>query len=485
MRSHVDDSPGSAGKRKQPPRPRVRRLDRPLGATRSKFAQRKLAPAELFVGSFLVLVVLGTLGLKLIPGLYTGEPLSWTDAVFTATSAVCVTGLTVVDTATHFTFAGQLLILVLIQIGGLGVLVITSVILAALGARLSLRTEASAAGSRSPIPHVTAGRLIFDIVRFTACIEGLGMLLLYLLWAPRLGWDQAFWPALFHSVSAFCNAGFSTNTPSLIGWRDSPLTIAVISTLIVVGGLGFVTLEELYQRTISRKHRLKRLSVHAHLVLWTSGLLILVGWFFFAMFEWRGTLSNLAAGDKLANALFMSITSRTAGFNTIDYAQASDATNFLTIILMTIGGSPGSTAGGIKTTTFALLGLLAWSRLRSRPTATFAHRSIPEETIQRATGLFVIATAVIVLAVFGLSIIGHTMGGESRFLELMFEAVSAFNTVGLSMGVTPELSFTARWLIILLMLLGRTGPLSIATALTVRLSRSGKYRLAYEDVVVG
>ena len=179
-------------------------------------ARRRLSPAELFIGSFLGLTILGTLCLKLLPGLTYNSPLSGNDAIFTATSAVCVTGLTVVDTATYFTFAGQLVILLLIQLGGLGMLVLTSVIITALGGRPSLRTETLAAGSRQLIPYIPARKLIIDVVRFTFFFEAVGAIWLYGLWAPRYGWQEAIWPAIFHSVSAFCNAGFSTNSTSLM-----------------------------------------------------------------------------------------------------------------------------------------------------------------------------------------------------------------------------------------------------------------------------
>ena len=201
--------------------------------------------------------------------------------------------------------------------------------------------------------------------------------------------------------------------------------------------------------------------------------------------EWNGVLSACSVGNKLSNALFMSVTSRTAGFNSIDYAQATDAANFLTILLMMVGGSPGSTAGGIKTTTFALLGLMAWSRLRSRTSVTFSNRSIPEETVQRAVGLVVVATAAVVMGILLLSSIGDVLRTRDAFLSRTFEVVSAFNTVGLSMGVTADLSDPSRWLIILLMFVGRVGPLSLAAILRLRLAQRGKFRLAHEDVIVG
>ena len=446
---------------------------------------RKLTATEIFTGSFLGLIAAGTLGLKLLPGLYQGPPLGWTDAVFTATSAVCVTGLIVVDTETYFTFAGQLFLLALIQLGGLGMLTLTSMVIAAFGGRPSLRSESVAAGAQQAVPHIPPRALIIDIVRFTLVFEGLGAVALYGVWGPQLGWAEAVWPSVFHSISAFCNAGFSTNADSLVSYRSSPATLLVCSALIIAGGLGFVTIEELKQR-VSRKYQQKRkLSVHTQLVLGCTTVLLLGGWFLFAVFEWNDAFARLSLVDKLTNSWFLSVTARTAGFNTVDYAELSNSANFLTILLMVIGGSPGSTAGGIKTTTVALLGLLAWSRLRSSESVTFADRSIPDETIQRAVGVFVIATGVAVTGMFLLAGIGDLVDKHDLFLVRIFEVVSAVNTVGLSMGLTPNLSTPSRWVIIVLMFVGRVGPLSLASALRVRLARRGKFRLAYEDVVVG
>ncbi len=461
----------------------TRRQDLPSG--RSVVGRRSISPAELFLSSFLALIVLGTVALKTLPSLYRTEPLNWTDAIFTATSAVCVTGLIVVDTATYFTFAGQLVLLILIQLGGLGMLVLTSVIITALGGRPSIHTESMAATSRSVIPHIPARTLIADIVLFTLAIEAAGAIVLYALWVPRLGWQGAIWPSIFHSISAFCNAGFSTHTDSLIGYQDSPVSLYVISLLVILGGLGFVVIEEVLRFAAKRRRLARRLSVHSKLVLVSTAVLVLVPWAMFLLFEWSGVLDGMPLSEKIANAWFMSVTPRTAGFNTIDYADASDSSNFLTIILMMIGGSPGSTAGGMKTTTFVLLAMQAWSRLRSNETVTFAGRSIPEETIQRASGLFVITTGSVVTGVLLLASVGDLAGHHPSFISRMFEVVSAFNTVGLSMGITPTLSSWSRWLMILLMFIGRTGPLAVAAALIIRLSRRGKYRLAYEDVIVG
>ncbi len=458
--------------------------DLPVGRRPSLW--RRLTAPQLFVGSFTILIVSGTIGLKFLPGLYTGEPLNWLDALFTATSAVCVTGLSVVDPATHFTMRGQAFLLVLIQLGGLGMLTFTSLVIVALGGRLSLRQEALSAGSPMEVgQHQINPRLLLrDVVVFTLLFESVAALVLYFLWVPHLGWEGAAWPAIFHSISAFCNAGFSTFSDSLMSFHECPLTLGVLSVLIVAGGVGFLTLEELYLHYKARREQRNfRLSIHSRLVLVTTALLLVGGWVAYMSLEWNTALADIPTGHKLTNALFMSVTARTAGFNTIDHAKASDAGNFTTILLMSIGGSPGGTAGGLKTTTLSLLLILAWSRYRGCEVASVWSRSLRKETTDRAVGLFVIAFATVTVGILLLTVSesGYPHGG---FLMRMFEAVSAFNTVGLSMGLTSHLSEPGRVIVIALMFLGRVGPLALATALAVT-SKVGKFRYAYEEVVVG
>lgn len=447
---------------------------------------RRLTPPQLFVGSFALLVGLGAMGLRLLPGLYTGPGLGWLDSLFTAASAVCVTGLIVVDTATYFTPLGQAFVLLLIQLGGLGVIVFATVIIAALGRRLSLRHETLVAGAAEIAPNVDFRHLVRNVILFTAALEGVGALLLYLLWAPDLGWGGAAWPALFHSISAFCNAGFSVNSDSLMQYQQAPATLAVVMVLIVGGGFGFLTMEELYLK--ARSERRVRLSLHSRLTLTTMGVLIVLGWGLFTAFEWETTFADMPPWARVVNGLFLSVTSRTAGFNTVDYGAATDATNFLTVLLMFVGGNPGSTAGGAKTTTVALIALLAWSRMRGSTETSLWGRTVPEETVQRAVGLFVVVTFVTTVVVFVLTFTESdpATGASHGFLEYMFEAYSAFNTVGLSTGVTGDLSPAGRVAIIVLMFLGRVGPLSFAAALArPRRKPVGGFRYAHEDVVIG
>jgi len=449
---------------------------------------RGLNEAQLFVGSFLVLIALGTLGLRLLPWLYTGDRLGWIDSLFMAVSAVCITGLSVVDTATYFTGAGQAFILLLVQLGGLGMLTFTTLIIVALGRRLSLRQEAAAGSLQDIVPHLDHPHLVRTIFLFTFLVEAIGAAVLYVAWLPRFGVTGAIWPAVFHAVSAFCNAGFSTFSDSLAGARLSPVPQLAIMALVLFGGIGFLTVEELRLRRSAAGAQRIRISLHSRIVLAVTAVLIVGGWIMFTALEWHRTFAELPGWARALNGLFMSIIGRTAGFQTVDYEQAADATNFLTTLLMFIGGAPNSTAGGIKVTTIGVIGMLAWSRFRGRRVVGFWDRSIPTDTVQRAVGLFVVACGVLALAIFALTIteIGHARSGQGEFLRYMFEVTSAFNTVGLSMGVTGELSPVGRLLVSLLMYVGRVGPLTFAAAIALR-SREpvGKFRYAGEDVIVG
>jgi trk system potassium uptake protein TrkH len=254
--------------------------------------------------------------------------------------------------------------------------------------------------------------------------------------------------------------------------------------LIVVGGIGFVVHEELYRFFIKRDPNIRRVSVHTKLVLTTTGFLIVLPVIGFTCFEWKQAFAGWSTLDKLANASFMSVTARTAGFNSINYANASESTNLLTMLLMAIGGSPGSTAGGMKTTTFVLLGLLAWAKLRGR-NVSFGGRSIPQKTINHATGLFVIMTTITLVGVFLLQLIDNPIGSDKQLLHRAFEVCSAVNTVGLSMGITDRLSAGAMLLLVALMFIGRLGPIAFFAAIESRLADRTAIRMASEDVIVG
>jgi trk system potassium uptake protein TrkH len=438
---------------------------------------------QLFVGSFLGLILVGWLGLLVLPGLYTGPRLGPVDALFTATSAVCVTGLIVVDTATYFTRWGQVWLLFLIQLGGLGLLTLTTLVIRLIGRRTGLGVEAAAVTAAGE-PGFQVRAVFIGVVGVTAVLEAAGAAGLWLLWRDRLGDAGAAWPAVFHAVSAFCNAGFSIFSTSLVEWRMSAATLALIAVLLVVGGLGLPVIDDLRERYVRRTRR--RLEVHARLALATTFALAVGATVVFFVFERAGTFADLGVVDSAANAAFMALTPRTTGFNTVDYDVVSNPSLVLTIGLMIIGGSPGSTAGGIKTTTFAVLLLVFVARLRGSRTVTAFGRTIPEQTVQRAIALSVGAIALLGGVILALMITegGGAVTNRVAFARIVFEAHSAFGTVGLSMGETPELSPAGRVIITAVMFIGRVGPMSLAAAMAAA-GRRVRYRYAREDVVVG
>lgn len=451
----------------------------------------RLNPPRFLLLSFLSLILAGTLCLKAVPAFTVGQGLTWIDALFTATSAVCVTGLIVVDTATYFTIWGQAFLLLLIQLGGLGILTFATLALLAVGRRLSLHHEALSADLTEVLPDLNPRKMVKTLVLVTFTLEAIGALALFLLWVERFSPGQALWHAVFHAVSAFCNAGFSTFSDSLTGFQESGISLLVVMGLIVLGGIGFLTLEEirgLWERRGARGRR--DMSLHSRLVLTMSGGLLMGGCILFLFLEWDHVLAGSPPVDRILNGMFMSVTARTAGFNTVDYSATSEAANFLTILLMSIGGSPGSTAGGLKTTTIAVIGLLALARLRGDREANAWGRSLPEQTVHRAVGLFVLMFGMVTIGVFLLILLSPGVGGSGEagghFLDHMFEVVSAFNTVGLSMGFTGEIGEMGKVVTIFLMFTGRVGPLVVATGLAgERDYGSNGFRYSHEDVMIG
>ncbi|MCB1317353.1 MAG: TrkH family potassium uptake protein [Leptospiraceae bacterium] len=440
-----------------------------------------LSPPRVFLLSFGGLILVGTLGFQLLPGLYIGAPLSWTDSLFTATSAVCVTGLIVVDTNTYFTPFGQAYILLLIQAGGIGFITFTSLIILLVGQRLSIRQEQLWRSTAAP--GIDYRKLIRSVVLMTFSLEAIGAGLLYTYWPPEQG-HRSLWQAIFHSISAFCNAGFSTYSDSLIQFQKNPLILMIISGLIVAGGLGFSTIQDLSSaaRSMARGQR-THLQVTSKLILTVTLLLIALGAVGYLLSEWRGAFREFNLVDKISNALFMSITARTAGFNSIDYGMLHHRSAFFTILLMVIGGAPGSMAGGLKVTTVAVIGLMAWSRLLGRSSIRLFNHSIPEENVQRAIGLFVLSFGVMTASVLFFSTTEFSMTSDPDFLTVMFEVASAFNTVGLSMGLTDDLSIAGKLGTVILMFMGRVGPLTFSAAISLR--KRSNIRMARAEVPIG
>jgi len=443
--------------------------------------ERRFRPVNAVVISFVGVILLGTFALMLPAASVSPGPMPFTDALFTATSAVCVTGLIVVDTATYYTAFGQTILMVLIQIGGLGLMTLTMFFVIFMESSASLRQQAYLRDVLNDATVTSARETLRAIVLFTLVIEAIGALVFY-VWLPaEVIVDRPRWfYAVFHAISAFCNAGFALWTPNLAHRAlafSLPLNLNVIG-LIVLGGLGFTVLRELVEQAKALAQRRRpRFSLQAWLVFVMTGLLIFGGAAAYAVLERQTTLSGLTASQRLLASLFQSVTCRTAGFNTLDTTAIRVPTALMMILLMGIGGSPGGTAGGVKTTTLGIAFLSAWATVRGRERIELRHRCISEETVHRA--MLVFAAAVIATSLFLLSLTEP----EKELTRLLFEEVSAFGTVGLSMGVTPHLSTPGKYILIASMFLGRVGPLTIAIALSQR-KRMGKFDYPLEQVMV-
>ena len=441
--------------------------------------------------SFAAVTLEGTAGLVLLPGMYVGAPLPLVDALFTMTSAVCITGLVVVDTATAFTRLGQTWILLHVQLGGIGLLTLTTLVIGAMGRALSLRSEVLVGAPVGPTRRHDVRSLVVLVTRFALVIELAGALLLFPFFAWRFVPAEGAWHAVFHAVNGFCNAGFSTFSDSLVGFARSPFVLLVMSGLVILGGIGFLAVDETTRWWRSRRAaRRQRLSVHTFSVLVASGTLLLAGTVLYGAFEWNGVLGGLGPLDKIWNAWFMSVTPRSSGFSTVSFANVTNASAYLTILLMVVGGSPGSAAGGVKTTTLVVLAALALARVRGRAHVSIHGRSVPPGTVERTVSLTIVAFGAVTAAVFLLSAIETTgrplAEARAAFLPIFFEVVSAFATVGLSMDVTHTLTVPGKLLVVVLMFLGRVGPLVVFSVMSFRARGAVRsMRPAQEDLVIG
>ncbi len=425
-----------------------------------RFMDKKLQPAQVLVLGFATVILLGAILLTLPLASRDGSSVGFINALFTATSAVCVTGLVVVDTGTHWTVFGQAVILGLIQIGGLGIMTMTTSVALIMGRKIGLRNRIIMSEALSQFSISGVVRLTRTIIVGTFMIEGVAAVILSLRFVPEFGVQKGIFFGVFHAVSAFCNAGFDLigNFRSLTPYAGDLTINLVIMGLIVMGGIGFSVLID-----IVNVRRFKDLSLHSRFALIVTGILLAVGFLLFLSLEFNNpaTMGGSDFKTKTLSAMFLSVTPRTAGFNTVATDALRTPSLFLTIILMFIGGSPGSTAGGIKTTTFGLLVLMIFTTVRGREDVEFSYRRIERDVINRALVIFAIAIAVVLVVTFLMTIteLGHS------FIEIFFEVVSALGTVGLSMGITGSLTDIGKLLITLTMFFGRLGPLTIVVAL--------------------
>jgi len=457
------------------------------------------SPTQTLIASFVVLIVSGA-GLLMLPRASAGPPLSFVDALFTATSATCVTGLVVKDTGRDFTLMGQVVILSLIQLGGLGIVVFGAVFALLLGQAFSVRESVAMQDLLSARTLSRIGNMIAFIFVGTITIEAVGAVLLSGMWQQDGAMDlpyQQWFCSIFHSISAFCNAGFSLFSDSFIRYRQNWRVYLVVCPLIVLGGLGFGVLYDLANVGIDRlkrwckrwfvaRHELwvqapKRMQLQSKIVLVVSALLIVGGALALWFFE-RCLGSGGPAEAGLLGALFQSVTARTAGFNTVDIAAMSASSKFVLILLMFIGGSPGSTAGGIKTVTLAVVIMSAVATLRRRSEVEMFNRSIRIIVVGRAITVTLLFVLVLFVGALALSVSERHNGFD--LMQIMFEAASALGTVGLTTGITPSLTTVGKLIIIALMLIGRLGPLTLLAALTFNL-KPVQYNYPEEAIIVG
>ena len=443
---------------------------------------KSLSAMKIIAIVFALIILLGAGLLTLPAASRSGISCGFRPALFTATSATCVTGLVMYDTFTQWSGFGQTVIICLIQIGGLGFMSAATLFVFVFRKRIGLKQRLVMAQALSVSDMDGIVRLQKTVLLGSFAVEGIGAAVLFVRFLPEFGPVQALKWGIFHSISAFCNAGFDifgciTPGASLMEFQSDPVVLLTLSALVVIGGLGFLVWQDVWQHRSFRK-----CSVYTRLVLITTLSLLLLGWVVICMLEWNnpGTLGAMSFGDKLLNGLFQSVTLRTAGFVAIDQALLTDSGKAASMVLMLIGGSSGSTAGGLKTVTFVILFLFMASRARGRSTIYVFKRSIPQSQVLDA---MTIAFIMIVLAVFGGIFISAT--SPVGFTDALYEAISALATVGLTAGVTGSLSVPAQLLIILYMYFGRVGVLTISMGFLTGDRAEERFRYAETNLLIG
>ncbi|MBQ6630675.1 MAG: Trk family potassium uptake protein [Romboutsia sp.] len=444
-----------------------------------------MEPTQIMVMGFALVILIGAILLNMPISTKTGESIGFLDALFTSTSAVCVTGLVAVDTSTYWSFFGQLIIITLIQIGGLGFMTVTTLFALIIKKRINLRERLLIQESLNQIDLSGLVKLTRYILLTTFLIEGTGALILSTVFIPQFGLYKGIWYSVFHGISAFCNAGFdlmgvvSGPFSSLTSYVNNFTITITISLLIILGGIGYPVILD-----VIKNKKLSKLNLHSKIVIFSTVTLILFGMVFIFVLEFNNpqTLGNLSFGGKILASFFQSVTLRTAGFNTIDLGLMKECSIFLMIILMFIGASPASTGGGIKTTIIATLVLTVKSFIFQKQDIEIYERRISELTVKKSLGVFFIALTVVVTGTLIISITDP----DFSILEVGFEVVSAVATVGLSIGGSPNLSILGKIFIIMFMFIGRVGSLTIFMALTSRgVKKNAPIRYPEGKIIVG
>lgn len=443
-----------------------------------------LKPAQMMIATFALAIGVGAILLMLPAAVKDGVPTSLTDALFTATSATCVTGLTVFDTGAHFSLFGQIVILGLIQVGGLGIMTFSVSMALIMGKRIDMKQEAMMSDILDESSLARVRNMVAYIVKMTFLCEAAGAAVLFVSWIGKTGgvFETAY-HAVFHSISAFCNAGFSTFSDSLVRFREDVPTNVVICALIVTGGLGFTVIRDLqdhfrmkFNPAVRRKVRLK---MHTRVVLWMSLVLIAGGAAAFYFLEKDVSFAGFGFKGTILASVFQSVTARTAGFNSCSIAQLAGPSMLLMMLLMFIGGSPGSTAGGVKTTTMSVLLSMIAGEFRGKEHTEISKRTVPPGVVKKAMITFFLSSVLVF--VFAAVLLAWE---RRQFLPVVFETVSAFGTVGLSADLTGSLTSRGKLLITVLMFIGRLGPLTIGYAF-LRHHAQPRYEYARESVAIG
>lgn len=436
-------------------------------------------PLRLLPVSFAALIAAGTVLLRLPVSHANGQRIGLSESLFTATSAVCVTGLTVVDTATAWSGFGQSVILALVQLGGLGIVTLVSVAILLVSDRIGVAHTRALAAEVGTDTFSSIARLVRAIVVTTLVFEAVFAILLALRFHYAHGYDAwtAFSHGAFHSISAWNNAGFSLNSDSMTSFASDVFVLGAIAVAVVVGGIGFPVLRGI----ATHRHHWSRWTLHSKLMVSTTGVLLVVGFLGFLAFEWSNpeTLGALSSSDRVSGAFFMSVQPRTAGFNAVDTTALSEESIVVSIVMMFIGGGSASTAGGIKVTTFALLAFVMWAEIRGDRDVNVFHRRIPESIQRLALTVSLAGVGILTVSTLALMVIG-----DGGLATSAFEAISALSTVGLSNGLTAEQDGAGQLLLTALMFAGRLGPVTLATAITLR-TRPNLFRYPTDQPLIG
>lgn len=426
-----------------------------------KFLNRgNLSAVQILVIGFVILILIGGILLSLPISSASGKSTDFLDALFTSTSAACVTGLITLDTGTYWSHFGQVVIMLLIEVGGLGFMSFATFFALILGKKITLRERLVMQEAMNTFNIQGLVRMVRYVLAFTFSVQFFGALLLSTQFVPQFGLGKGIYFSIFHSISSFCNAGFDLfgHFNSVTGYWNNIVVLLTLSSLIIIGGIGFTVWFELYNY-----RGIKKLSVHSKVVIVVSVALLIVGTILMFLFEMNNkkTIGDMGFGYKVLNSYFASASPRTAGMNSVSTDDMVNASKFLTVILMFIGGSPGSTAGGLKTSTFGVIILSVISVIRGREDAQVFGRRFSKELVYKSLALLIIGMSIVILVTMILTI---TEPGES-FINLLYEATSAFGTVGLTTGVTQRLSSVGKVVIILTMYCGRVGPMTVVLAL--------------------